>query len=84
MVKPFKPKFYIELDLLKMIYNYLNTKTPFKFILLITLYLYKNSFKYKTKSFLKKIKNISNTKIKQLSKKAIKSNNKVKAFINIL
>ncbi len=43
-----------------MIYGYLNVKTPFKLILLITLYLYKNSLKCKVESLLKMIKNINN------------------------
>ena len=62
----------------------LNEIEFFKLILLATLYLCKNSFKYKVKSLLKNIKNINNAIARQLSKKAIKSNNKVRALINIL
>ena len=74
----------MELNLLKTIHSYLNAKIPFKFILFTTLYLYKNNLKYKTKPLLKKIKNINNAKARQLSKKAIKSNNKVRTFISAL
>ena len=63
-VKPFKPKFYIKLDLLKIIRSHLNAKTLFKLILLATSYLYKNSFKYKAEYLFKKIKNINNAKTK--------------------
>jgi len=71
-------------DLLKTIYSYLNVKTPFKLISLATLYLYKNSLKYKVESLLKIIKNINNAIARELSKKAIKSNNKVRALISVL
>jgi hypothetical protein len=84
IVQPFKPKFYVDLDLLKTIYGYLNVKTPFKLILLATLYLYKNSLECKAESLLKIIKNINNTIARELSKKAIKSNNKVRALISAL
>ena len=84
MVQLFKPKFYIDLDLLKTIRSYLNVKTPFKLILLITSYLYKNSLKYKVESLLKIIKNINNAIVRELYKKAIMSNNKVRALISAL
>ena len=74
----------MELDLLKIIRSHLNTETPFKLILLITLYLYKNSLKYKVKYLFKKMKNINNAKARQLFKKVIESNNKVRALISIL
>jgi cell fate (sporulation/competence/biofilm development) regulator YmcA (YheA/YmcA/DUF963 family) len=67
-----------------MICSYSNVKTPFKLISLATSYLYKNSLKGKAKSLLKEIKNINNTIARQLSEKAIKSNNKVKALISTL
>jgi len=84
MVQPFKPKFYVDLDLLKIIRSYLTVKTPFKLMLLATLYLYKNSLKCKVESLLKIIKNINNAAARQLLKEAIKSDNKVKALISAL
>ena len=84
MVKLFKLKFYIDLVLLKTIHSYLNVEIFFKLILLATLYLHENSLKYKVESLLKTIKNINNTTVRQLSERAIKSNNKVKALISIL
>ena len=84
MVKPFKLIFYMDLVLLKTIRSYLNIKTLFKLISLITSYLYENSFEYKVESLLKTIKNINNTTARQLSKRAIKSDNKVRAFISTL
>jgi hypothetical protein len=74
----------MELDLLKIIHSYLNVKIFFKLISLATLYLYKNSLKGKAESLLKEMKNINNAIVKQLSKKAIKSNNKVRALISTL
>jgi len=74
----------MDLDLLKMIYSYLTVKTPFKLILLATLYLYKNSLKYKAEPLLKIIKNIDNAIVRQLFKKVIKSDNKVKTLISVL
>ena len=74
----------MDLNLLKTIRSYLNVKTPFNLILLTTLYLYKNSLKYKVESLLKMIKNINNTIVRELYKKAIKSNNKVRALISVL
>ena len=85
MVELFKLKFYINPGLLKTIHSYLKNETEFfKLILLTTSYLYKDSLKYKAKSLLKNIKNINNIIARRLSKKAIKSNNKVRAFISIL
>ena len=85
MVELFKLNFYIDLGLLKTIYSYLENKIePFKLILFATSYLYKDSLKYKIKSLLKNIKNINNAIARRLSEKAIKSNNKVRALINIL
>ena len=83
-VKLFKLKFYVNLVLLKTICSYLNVKIPFKLILLVTSYLCKNSLECKTKSLLKTIKNINDATARQLSKRAIKSNNKVRALISIL
>jgi hypothetical protein len=74
----------VDLDLLKTIYGYLNVKIPFKLISLVTSYLYKNSLKYKAESLLKIIKNINNAVARELSKKVIKSNNKVRALISVL
>ena len=74
----------MDLNLLKTIRSYLNVKTPFNLILLTTLYLYKNSLKYKAESLLKMIKNINNAAVRELFKKIVKSNNKVRAFISIL
>jgi hypothetical protein len=74
----------MDLDLLKKIYGYLNVKTPFKLISLITSYLYKNSLECKVESLLKIIKNINNAVARQLSKKVIKSNNKLRALISAL
>ena len=83
-VRPFKPNFYVDPDLLKKIRSYLNVKTPFRLILLATSYLYKNSLKCKAESLLKIIENINNAIARQLSKKAIKSDNKVRALISAL
>ena len=67
----------MDLGLLKTIHSYLENETqPFKFILLATSYLYKDS--------LENIKNINNTIARRLSKKVIKSNNKVRALISVL
>jgi len=74
----------VDLDLLKIIRSYLNIKTPFNLILLVTLYLYKNSLKCKAESLLKIIKNINNAVVRELFKKVIKSNNKVRALISAL
>ena len=63
-VKPFKLIFYIDLVLLKTIHSYLNIKTPFKLILFTTLYLYKNSLKYKAESLFKELKNINNAVVR--------------------
>ena len=84
MVKLFELKFYVDPVLLKTIHSYLNIKILFKLILLATLYLCKNSLECKAKSLLKTIKNINDIIVRQLSKKAIKSNNEVRAFISIL
>ena len=70
--------------LLKTIHSYLNVEILFKLILLTTLYLCENSLKYKAESLLKTMKNINNITVRQLSKRAIKSNNKVRALINVL
>jgi len=51
---------------------------------LITSYLYKNSLEYKVESLLKIIKNINNAIVRELSKKVIKSDNKVRALISAL
>ena len=51
---------------------------------LATLYLYKNSLKYKAESLLKIIKNINNAVVRDLSKKVIKGDNKVRALISAL
>ena len=83
-VKLFKLKFYINPVLLKTIYSYLNIKTLFKFILFTTLYLHKTSLECKTESLLKTMKNINNVIARQLSKRVIKSNNKVRALISVL
>ena len=83
-VKLFKLIFYIDPVLLKTIHSYLNIKILFKFILLTTSYLRENSLECKTESLLKIIKNINNATVKQLSERAIKSNNKVRALISIL
>ena len=71
-------------DLLKIIRSHLNVKTPFNLILLATSYLYKNSLKYKAESLLKIIKNINNAVVRELYKKVIKSDNKVRALISAL
>ena len=84
MIKPFEPKFYVKPGLLKMIRSYLNVETFFELILLATLYLCEDSFKCKVESLLKKIKNINNITARQLSKKAIKSDNEVRALISVL
>ncbi|XTI84251.1 hypothetical protein V2W45_1327495 [Cenococcum geophilum] len=84
MVRPFKPKFYVDLDLLKKIGSYLNVKIPFRLMLLTTLYLRKNSLKCKAESLLKIMENINNAVARQLSKKVIKSNNEVRALISAL
>ena len=84
IVQPFKPKFYVDPDLLKTIRSYLNVEIPFNLILLATLYLYKNSLKYKAESLLKIMKNINNTAVRELYKKVIKSDNKVRALISAL
>jgi hypothetical protein len=84
-VELFELKFYIDLGLLKTIYSYLGDETQlFKIISLATLYLYKNSLECKVKSLLKIMKNINNITARKLSKKAIKSDNKVKALISTL
>ena len=84
MVQPFELNFYVDLGLLKIIGSSLDIETPFKLILLVTSYLYKNSLKYKAESLLKIIKNINNIIARQISEKAIKSNNKVRALISAL
>ena len=85
MVELFKLNFYMDLGLLKTIYSYLENKTElFKLILFATLYLYKDSLKYKIESLLKNIKNINNTIARRLSEKVIKSDNKVRALISTL
>ena len=71
-------------DLLKTIRSYLSVKTPFKLISLITLYLYKNSLKYKVEFLFKTIKNINNAIARQLFKKVRKSNKEVRALISVL
>ena len=83
-VEPFDLKFYVELGLLKTIYSYLKDKTPFKLILLATLYLHKNSLECKAESLFKSMKNTNNATARWLSKEAIKSDNKVRAFISVL
>jgi len=84
MVRPFEPKFYVDLNLLKTIRSHLTVKTPFKLISLATSYLRKNSLKCKVESLLKIIKNINNAAVRQLLEEAIKSDNKVKALISAL
>ena len=69
---------------MKTIRSHLNVKTPFNLMLLITLYLYKNSLKYKAESLLKIIKNINNAAARELFKKVIKSDNEVRALISAL
>ena len=83
-VQLFKLNFYVDLDLLKTIRSHLNVKTPFNLILLATLYLYKNSLKCKVESLLKIIKNINNAVVRELFKKVVKSDNKVRALISVL
>jgi hypothetical protein len=84
-VELFKLNFYVDLGLLKTIHSYLENKTElFKLILFTTSYLHEDSLKYKVESLLKNIKNINNAVVRRLSEKAIKSNNKVRAFISAL
>ena len=83
-VEPFNLKFYIKLGLLKTIHSHLKDEIPFKLILLVTLYLCKDSLECKVKSLLKSIKNTNNIIVKWLSEEVIKSNNEVRALISIL
>ena len=75
----------MDLGLLKTIYSYLEDETQlFRLILFTISYLYEDGLEYKVKILLKSIKNINNIIARKLSKKAIKSNNKVRALISVL
>ena len=74
----------MKLGLLKTIRSHLKDETLFKLISLATLYLCKDSLKYKAESLLKSIKNTNDATARWLSKEVIKSDNKVRALISVL